>query len=611
MLTGDHRIASDVNSPLVRIAFSAILLCCFCGDAHAARSEPSVQAVLHHFYQAAGGSAWQHYEECDSEGMPTVADKTGSLHYIEDLRSGANVSQVEIPALDVKQADGDGPMHSWHQDGNGDIQLSNLDSPDNVDDRYLTSRAYWRRDFGGAVVTMLAPQTEGSATWDRLRIQVPGGSGFTLWINRQTGLLDRVEGKTTKELSDYRPVNGVMLPFKEKKPAGSEILTVVYTRRTLRQHLDAAAFAIPFRKDYQMPPSGEVSVPAEGGLIFQATIDGKGPFKALFDTGSVNILSANLARKLGLKPDATGLEFGTSSPANVTVHKTHVDTLQIGDLLVRDQTFYVIDMPDDDGVPGILVGYELLRRFAVRMDFEQQRLTFYDGPRFHYSGPGSAVPVRFEGEGNLLLVQASIGDASGWFELDSGNESGTEMFTGFTVKNHLLQALGPHFLAYNGRGFAGPSPQAYLARVNTMRIGDVPVQSVIARFSTDPSDKRNFDGNIGQDILRHFTEVYDCMRGQVYFETTPASAQPEVFNRAGFIFDSFGHGLQVMTVLPGSPGAQAGVAVGDVITAIEGKSPGDEMNQPAFLQPSGTQVELTIQRGNETRKVTVTLRDVL
>jgi hypothetical protein len=188
---------------------------------------------------------------------------------------------------------------------------------------------------------VLAPQTEGSTTWDRLRFQVPGGTGFTLWINRQTGLLDRVEGQTTKELGDYRPANGVMLPFEEKKPAGSERLTVVYTRRTLRQHLDAAAFAIPFRKDYQMPPSGEVSVPAEGGLIFQATIDGKGPFEALFDTGSLNILSANLARKLGLKVDAQGLEFGTSSPANVQAHKTHVDTLQIGDLLVPE-CFYSI-----------------------------------------------------------------------------------------------------------------------------------------------------------------------------------------------------------------------------------------------------------------------------
>jgi len=597
---------SQLGSVLVCFVFSIFF---FCGPALDAQAQPSAQAILQRFYQAAGGSAWQHFEECDSEGTATVAGKTGNLRYVEDLRSGANVSQVEIKALDVKQADGDGPTQSWHQDANGDIQLSNADSPDNIDDRYLTSHAYWRPAFGGAAVTVLASQIEGSTTWDRLRFQVPRGSGFTLWINRQTGLLDRVESKTIKELSDYRPVNGVMLPFKEKKPAGSEMLTVAYSRRTLREQLDEAAFAVPFRKDYQMPPSGEVSVPAEGGLIFQATIDGKGPFKALFDTGSVNIISANMARKLGLKIDAQGLEFGTSSPANMQVHKTHVDTLQIADLLVRDQTFYVIDTPDDDSAPLFAVGYELMRRMAVKIDFEQQRLTFYDGPRFHYSGPGAAVPLQLQGD--ALLVEASIGDASGQFLIDSGNESGTMMSTPYTVKNNLIQKLGAHFLAYNGRGFAGPSPQAYLARVNTMRIGDVPVPSVIGRFSTDPSDDRGLAGNIGQDILGHFSEVFDCMRGQIYFENNKDSVQPEVFNRAGFIFDSFGQGLQVMTVLPDSPGAQAGVAVGDVITAIDGKTPDDDVNQPTFLQPSGTQLQLTVQHGAETRKVTVTLRDVL
>ena len=608
MLASYRSNNSGVSSLLVRVVFT-LLSCLSCGRALAAHSQLSAQAILRHFYQAAGGNAWQQYEECDSEGTATVAGKTGSLRYIEDLHSGANVSQIEIAALEVKQIDGDDPVQSWHQDADGDIQLSNPDSPDNIDDRYLTSRAYWRPQFGGAAVTVLASQTERSTTWDRLRFQVPGGRGFTLWINRQTGLLDRVQGETTKELSDYRPVDGILLPFKEKKAAGKDILTVAYTQRTLRRQLVVTAFAIPYRKDYQMTPSGEISVPADGGLIVQATIDGKGPFKALFDTGSVNILSANLARKLGLKLDTQGMEFGTSSPASVQVRKTHVDAVQIGDLLIRDQTFYVVDLPDESGVPSFVVGYELLRRLAVKIDFDHQRLTFYDAKHFLYSGPGTTVPLQFQG--NALLVQASIGDASGLFELDSGNESGTMMNTGFTVKNDLVHALGAHFLAYNGRGFAGPSPQAYLARVNTMRIGDVPVPSVIGRFSTDPSDTRNLAGNIGQDILHHFTEVFDCMRGKVYFETTKESTQPEVFNRAGFIFDSFGQGLQVMTVLPGSPGAMAGVETGDVITAIDGNIPGEDTMQPVFLQPPGTPLHLTLQRGAKSRQVTLILKDVL
>jgi Aspartyl protease/PDZ domain len=593
--------------PLLRIF--AILVLGF--NAIAAKAEMSAQDILQRFYQATGGSAWQRFEACNSLGTVAFLQKTGTIRYIENLHSGGNRADIEISALDIKQANGNDLMQNWHQDAAGDIQLFPPDDPVSIDDRYLTRRGYWRPDFGGAVVTVLAPQTQGSVTWDLLQFKVPGGKGFTLWINRETGLLERVEGSITKQLSDYRSVNGVLLPFMEKKPADNGEFTVTYSTRTLREHLNNAAFAAPFRKDYKMPPSGEATISAEGGLTFQTRINGKGPFKTLFDTGSVNFISESFAHRLGLEVDTKGIEFGTSSPAKIQAHKIRVDILQIGDLVVHDLTFYTAALPEDGGTPVLIVGYELLRRFAVKIDYERQRLTFYDGPRFHYSGSGTAVPLEIQRNGNGLFVQASIGKASGRFLLDTGNEFGFSLTTAFTQKNDLVHALGAHFLAYNGRGFGGPSPEAYLVRVDTLRIGNVSAPSVIAHLTTDPSDKSELAGNIGQSILGKFTEVFDCMRGKIYFENTKNSDRPEVFNGAGLIFDSFGHGLQVMTVLPGGPGAQAGLQTGDVITAIDGEQPGDEVNSPPFLQPPGTELHITVQHGSETREVSLTLKEIL
>lgn len=593
--------------PLLRIF--AIVVLGFA--AIAAKAEISAQDILQHFYRAAGGSAWQRFEECDSAGTVAFLKKTGTIRYLEDLHNGGNRADLEISALDIKQADGTDPIGNWHQDSAGDIQLSPPDDPVSTDDRYLTSRGYWTPDLGGAAVTVLAPKTQDSVTWDLLQFKVPRGKGFTLWINRKTGLLERVEGSITKQLGDYRSVNGVLLPFMEKKSTDNGELTVTYSTRTLREHLTSAAFAVPFRKDYQMPSSGEVTIPAEGGLTFQTTINGKGPFKTLFDTGAVNFMSESFAHQLGLKMDTQGIEIGTSSPAKIKTHKVRVDTLQIGDLAVHDQSFYTAALPEDDATPVLIVGYELLRRFAVRIDYERQSLSFYDGPRFRYSGPGNAVPLDTQRNGNGLFVEASTGKASGRFILDTGNEFGFSLTTGFTTKNDLVHALGAHFLAYNGRGFAGPSPDAYLARVNTFRIGNVPAPSVIAHLTIDPSDQSELAGNIGQSILSKFTEVFDCMHGKIYFEKSTNSDRPEVFNGAGLIFDSFGHGLQVMTVLPGGPGAQAGLQTGDLITAINGKAPSDEVNSPPFLQPPGTELHLKVQHGSEIREVSLTLKEVL
>jgi hypothetical protein len=201
---------------IVGLGFSAI----------AAKAEMSAQDILQHFYLATGGSAWQRFEECDSTGTVAFLQKTGTIRYIENLHSGGNRADIEISALDIKQANGNDLMQNWHQDAAGDIQLSPPDDPVSIDDRYLTSRGYWRPDFSGAVVTVLAPQTQGSITWDLLQFKVPSGKGFTLWINRKTGLLERVEGSIAKQFSDYRSVNGILLPFMEKKPADNGELTV-------------------------------------------------------------------------------------------------------------------------------------------------------------------------------------------------------------------------------------------------------------------------------------------------------------------------------------------------------------------------------------------------
>jgi len=75
-------------------------------NAIAARAEMSALDILQHFYRATGGSAWQRFEECDSAGTVVVLQKTGTIRYLEDLHSGGNRTDIEISALDIKQANG-------------------------------------------------------------------------------------------------------------------------------------------------------------------------------------------------------------------------------------------------------------------------------------------------------------------------------------------------------------------------------------------------------------------------------------------------------------------------------------------------------------------------
>jgi hypothetical protein len=78
-----------------------------------------------------------------------------------------------------------------------------------------------------------------------------------------------------------------MLSFSERK-AGGDNLAVTMTKRSLLKRANRADFAIPFRHDYEMPASGVVTVPTEGGINFQAKINGKGLSGAASSAGSMS-----------------------------------------------------------------------------------------------------------------------------------------------------------------------------------------------------------------------------------------------------------------------------------------------------------------------------------
>ena len=72
------------------------------------------------------------------------------------------------------------------------------------------------------------------------------------------------------------------------------------------------------------------------------------------------------------------------------------------------------------------------------------------------------------------------------------------------------------------------------------------------------------------------------------------------------MIDPMEQGQKVMTILPGSAGEAAGLAVDDIITMIDSHPPSDEPVDPAFLQPVGTVVYLTVKRGDEVRNIDLT-----
>jgi predicted metalloprotease with PDZ domain len=181
------------------------------------------------------------------------------------------------------------------------------------------------------------------------------------------------------------------------------------------------------------------------------------------------------------------------------------------------------------------------------------------------------------------------------------------------MRHKLVQHYGAKIQGYAGEGFGG-ADRGFFTRVDTLLIGHVEVVRPITVLSTDTAGAESSTtvaGNIGLHILRQFNVVFDGPHGEMYLEKNANYGKPDIFNRAGLMLNYDPANLTIMTIVPGSPGAKAGLKEQDVITQINGRPPTDETMQNAFTRPVGTVLHLTARHEGKTRTIALVLKNVL
>ena len=288
-----------------------------------------------------------------------------------------------------------------------------------------------------------------------------------------------------------------------------------------------------------------------------------------------------------------------------------VATVNIGELTLSDQVFVVVDKPVTQGHDGIFIGDLLLQNLPIRIDFAKQEITFYSKQGFEYSGKGITVPIH--SKDGTLLAEATVDGLDGLFGIDTGNMYSLSLNAPFVIRHKLVQHYAAKIQGYAGDGFGG-ADRGFFTRADTLLLGHAEVVRPITVLSTDTvgaESSTTVAGNIGLHILRQFNVVFDGPHGKMYLEKNANYGKPDIFNRAGLMLNYNSDNLKIMTVVPGGPGAKAGLKPDDVITQINGKSPTGDTMQSAFTRPVGTVLHLTIRRDAKTRTVALVLKNIL
>jgi hypothetical protein len=390
----------------------------------------------------------------------------------------------------------------------------------------------------------------------------------------------------------------------------TRLLTTIASAATVV--LSIALLAQGQARPAKAPPAAAAAraatVSAKNGIQLKATLNGQGPFDAVFDTGSGNVITASLAKRLGLKPESSSTlnAGGGVVPAKVV----KVSTVKIGDLTMSDQWFAVVDSAPVQNQEGIFVGDLLLQNLPIRVDFQRQQITFFSKQGFAYSGNGTEIPIH--STNGALLAEATVDGLQGLFGIDTGDSYSLSLFAKFVQQHKLVQHYHAKLHGYAGEGF-GVADHGFYTRADTLQLGDYQVIRPITVLSTDMQGAESSTtaaGNIGLRILRQFNIVFDGPHGKMYLEKNANYGKPDVFNRAGIVLDDFPERLTIKTIFPGSPGAKAGLKEEDIITQIDGKPPNDTTMITAFTQPVGTVLHLTIRRGTITRTTSLVLKQI-
>lgn len=154
------------------------------------------------------------------------------------------------------------------------------------------------------------------------------------------------------------------------------------------------------------PATTPIRILATRHIVVPVILNGKGPFRLGFDTGSpITFINAATARRLGIITAAAAQAPSMAGLRTVAQLKS----VQVGDAKVENVNVFVLDHPALDmmsqftGPIDGLIGYSFFGRFKVTLDYQAKTITF--GPsRYEPEDVIASVMRRMMFSGNQRRV---------------------------------------------------------------------------------------------------------------------------------------------------------------------------------------------------------------
>jgi hypothetical protein len=591
----------------------------------AAASPPSATTILAQAKAAAGANALDAVRTLHLDETVNLAGATGAGREYDDLVQGRFAQFADLGPLSGGQGfDG---VRPWMQDASGDAWPvgDRVSAHQASSASFMTSLSFWYPSRRPGHVEYRGTAQDDHGRYDVVRAFPQGGFPVDIWVDSQTHLIRKEVTRipygrdTILELGDYRNVGDVVLPFAMRTIANGNTIQTHVTRVAINTDV-SPHLAMPDVRLHDAAISGgsSTTIPFElvnNHIFIHVKIDGKGPYRFFFDTGGQNVVTPDVAARLGITVNGA-VQVSGAGKNTVTSGFAWVPQVQIGAASLHHQAFAVFPIGailhavEGEKIDGI-VGVEVARRFLTTIDYQRHLMTLSERTR---TTDFAGQPIPFVYDQSVPLIAGNANGLAGHFIIDTGNRVSLVLYAPF-VQAHDLQVIYPSKVkGITGFGIGGPS-MGQLVRLGTVTIGFMKIHNVVTSLSLDTSGAftdPGVSGNIGGGILKRFTVSFDYQKQLMYLQPNDAFAAKENYDRSGLFLIQTSAGLKVMSALPNTPAFTAGIRGGDLIESVNGKpaSAIGLLGVRALLRgESGTPVEMTVHSGDSARKVTFALRD--
>lgn len=362
----------------------------------------------------------------------------------------------------------------------------------------------------------------------------------------------------------------------------SHFITFFVTLITLQTGFVSDGYGQKFQFDYKLKKDAINFKLVKNLVVIPILINEKGPYNFILDTGVdpliitdssiVNATQLTNLRRVKINGNGEGDELTAYISNNITAKVGEASMQHVPTVILKEDVFNLSSYLGMK-IHGLL-GYNFFNSFIVKINYTQSRVSF-SLPQHRKKINWSKLDLEFLDNKpyiNTTLELPDLGKINAKLIIDCGASHALSLES---YNEGIFPLPNPNFQANLGVGLGGKI-NGSIGRIRSIKLGNYDLKNVLTSFPdykdvAAKTKQKQRTGNLGADILKKFTVIFDYQGGAMYLKKNNHFNEAFEHDMSGielFVDDRQYNRVFISRVEPASPAEKAGILANDEILSI-------------------------------------------